>query len=149
MPTYIGFNSLDACKELPNLSNTVTGGLDVSTAARKIGKKFRMIDEKLVVRDFINALSIKQGEKVGRPSYGTTIWDFLFDPNTVELRAQIETEIRRIASQDPRIELGNLEIYSRESGVLIEVEVIIKPFNNIVNIGILLDNKTGAVSQLL
>lgn len=32
-------------------------------------KKFRLVDYELVKRDVLNSLSIKQGEKLGNPSY--------------------------------------------------------------------------------
>jgi phage baseplate assembly protein W len=147
MPTYIGFNTQDIGKEKPSLSDSISGGLDVNSN-KKVVKKFRLTDEELVVRDFINALSIKQGEKVGNPIYGTEIWQYLFDPNTVELRSLIETEIRRIASLDPRLALNSLEVYSRDNGVLVELEVYVKPFDNIVQFGILLGNNGKATRSL-
>lgn len=147
MPTYIGFNTQDLDNQQPNLSDSISGGLDVNSN-KKVVKKFRLTDEELVVRDFINALSIKQGEKVGKPGYGTEIWQYLFDPNTVELRSKIETEIRRVASQDPRLELSQLEVYSRDNGILVELEVYVKPFDKTVQFGVLLGNN-GKATRLL
>jgi phage baseplate assembly protein W len=93
------------------------------------GKKFRLVDERLVVQDLINALNIRQGEKVGQPDYGTTIWGYVFDPNIQDTQTALETEIRRIASQDPRLMINYVNAYPQESGILLEVELSIAPFN--------------------
>jgi hypothetical protein len=83
MAQYLGFSTIDANK--PKTTNA-PGGIDggVGSILNPIipGKKFKLNDQQLVIRDFINALNIRQGEKVGQPSYGTTLWNFVFEPNT-------------------------------------------------------------------
>jgi len=82
-----------------------------------------------VVRDFVNALNIRQGEKVGQPQYGTTLWSFVFDPNTADVQFQLEDEIRRVASLDPRMILNSVKAYPQDLGILLEVELAVAPFN--------------------
>ena len=55
MPTFIGFNTQDQYK------------------------KFTLLDEALVKRDLLNGLNIRQGQLPGRPQFGTTLWDNLFE----------------------------------------------------------------------
>ena len=40
---------------------------------------------------FINALNISQGQLPGKPGYGTTLWSFIFDPNTADVQFELET----------------------------------------------------------
>lgn len=131
MPTYIGFSTLYANQ--PKTTNATDGIAGGPGGIRKNiipGKKYRMVDEQLVLQDFINALNIRQGEKVGQPEYGTTLWTFVFEPNVSDSQFKLEQEIRRVASLDPRLQLNYVKAFPNENGILIECELAISPFNN-------------------
>jgi phage baseplate assembly protein W len=131
MPTYIGFSTIGANEpKTTNASTGVDGGVGGVLKPVIPGKKYRLVDEALVVRDFINALNIQQGQKVGNPGYGSTIWSFVFEPNDAQTQFKIENEIRRIASSDPRLIINTVKSYTQENGILLEVELAIAPFNN-------------------
>lgn len=139
MATYIGFNT-QGVHELQSLKlSRDRFGVESLATRFKTGKKFTLTDEQLVIRDFLNAFNIKQGDKVGSPGYGTTVWNYIFDPNVPEVINNVKSEIQRLVSEDPRLELGNLNVYSQEHGILIELEVFIKPFNNILNLSLYLN----------
>lgn len=132
MPQYIGFSTKDSCK--PKTSNDVSiNGLDGGTGGIRKGvvwgKKFRLLDSQLVIQDFVNALNIPLGSKVGQPGYGTKLWNFVFEPNTADVQFQLESEIRRVASNDPRINLNYVKAFPQENGILIEVQLAVVPFN--------------------
>ena len=130
MPTYIGFSTINANKpQSTNMNPGVDGGTGSLIQPVIYGKKFRMVDEQLVVQDFINALNIPQGQKVGQPGYGTTLWTFVFEPNTQDVQLQLETEIRRVASLDPRLIVNTVSTYPQNNGILIEMELAVAPFN--------------------
>jgi len=99
MPTYIGFNTIDQ------------------------QKKFTLTDYALIKRDLANAFNIRQGELVGRPSYGTLIWNLVFENQVEDLQRSMEEEIRRIVAQDPRIQIVQLNVYPQQNGILVELEV--------------------------
>jgi len=107
------------------------------------GKKYRLVDESLVIQDFINSLNIQQGQKVGNPGYGTTLWSFVFEPNTFDVQQQLETEIRRVANQDPRLILNTVSAFPQENGILIEVEMAVTPFNNAQTLSVFFNNSTN------
>ena len=60
-------------------------------------KKYSVTDDETVILDFLNALNIPQGSKPGKPSYGTNLWNFIFEPNDYDTSAQLKEEILRIA----------------------------------------------------
>lgn len=131
MPQYIGFSTINANQ--PKTTNKVAGadgGFGGIVSPIVIGKKFRLVDANLVMQDFINALNIKQGQKVGQPEYGSRIWSFVFEPNTSDTQTKIENEIRRIGNLDPRLILDYVIVYPSEHGILVEMQVAIAPFNN-------------------
>ena len=130
MATYIGFSTKNANK--PRSSNLRTGnngGFGSVTQSINPGKKYRLVEDSLVVQDFINAFNIRQGQKVGQPGYGTTLWDFIFDQNDLTTQQRIQTEVQRVASLDPRIILNTVSVYPQDNGILIDVEIAVAPFN--------------------
>ena len=74
-------------------------------------------------------MNIPLGSKVGQPGYGTRLWNFVFEPNTADVQFQLESEIRRVASTDPRINLNYVKAFPQENGILIEVQLAVVPFN--------------------
>lgn len=148
MPTYLGFNTQNIAQPR-NVSRTgVDGGIGNILQEPRVGKKFKLVDDQLVIQDLLNAFSIKQGDKPGQPGYGTTLWNFVFDPNTADLRDQLEDEIRRVVSQDPRISIGTIQLFTQENGILIEMEVAIQPYNNVVPFGFFLNRYNGSIQQM-
>jgi phage baseplate assembly protein W len=103
MATFIGFNTINQ------------------------NKKFTLLDFELVKRDLANALNIKQGEMPGLPSYGTTLWGFLFENQSPEMETAILNEIQRVASQDPRLYIVSAELYPQNNGLRIEMQVQVVP----------------------
>lgn len=136
MPTYIGFSTINQ-----NMSAKTP-----PTTALAAGKKFRVVDEQCVVQDMLNALHIRQGQKPGMPSYGTTLWDFMFEPNTIDLQQKIADEVIRVISLDNRIILNTVDVYTGEHTVQVEVELAIAPFNKSTQLNMFFDQLTYTVS---
>jgi phage baseplate assembly protein W len=131
MPTYIGFSTIGSNQpRTTNAPGGVDGGFGSVVKPINFGKKFRLVDQPLVIQDFVNALNIQQGQKVGKPEYGTTLWSFVFEPNTADVQFQLENEIRRVASLDPRLIINYVKAFPQENGILLEVELAIAPFND-------------------
>lgn len=103
MPTFIGFNTIDQFK------------------------KFTLTDFELIKRDLINAFNIRQGELPGRPAYGTTLWDYVFESQDQTTEEALYNEVQRVISGDPRIYLQEISIYPRNNGILIEVALSVVP----------------------
>jgi phage baseplate assembly protein W len=137
MTSYIGFSTINAFKPRPtNLQTGPAGGVGSLVTPYRVGNQFGLVDSALVIQDFVNALNIRQGEKVGQPGYGTTLWSFVFEPNTADVQFQLETEIRRVANTDPRLIINTVRAYPQENGILLEVEMAVSPFNqaNLLNV---------------
>ena len=87
-------------------------------------KKFTLVDLDLIKRDLLNAFNIRQGQLVGRPGYGTTLWDFLFESQMLDTETAIIEEIQRVVGGDPRIfVVGQPEIFPQDNGMLIQLDV--------------------------
>jgi len=144
MPSYIGFSTINAYK--PQSTNLPTGpaaGTGSVVNPYNVGNQFGLVDSPLVVQDFVNVLNIRQGEKVGQPGYGTTLWSFIFEPNTADVQFQLENEIRRVANNDPRLILNTVKAYPQENGILLEVELAISPFNQALELSVFFNSSTN------
>lgn len=144
MSTYIGFST----KNVNTVRKTVPTGVDGgSTLLAKPSprKRFKITDEELVITEFINALNIPQGQKPGKPSYGTTLWSFIFEPNTIDVRQALTTEVTRVAQLDPRINLNSVEVYNQDHGILLQLEMAIYPFNSAMTVELFFDPNSNSV----
>jgi len=103
MPTFIGFNTIDQFK------------------------KFTAVDVNLIKIDLLNAFNIRQGQLVGRPGYGTVLWDYVFENQTQETERQIIAEIQRVCGQDPRVSISDIELFPQQNGILIQLALFVVP----------------------
>jgi len=147
MPSYVGFSTITANEpRSTNLPTGPAGGTGSLIDPVNIGNKFMLVDVPLVLQDFVNALNISQGQKVGQPGYGTTLWSFVFEPNTADVQFQLETEIRRVAGLDPRLILNSVRAFPQENGILLELELAVSPFNQAQLLNVFFNNATNTAS---
>ena len=109
-------------------------------------KKFTLTDYELVKRDLLNAFSIRQGELPGRPQYGTLIWNYLFENQTIQTEEAIIAEIRRVASGDPRLNIQQINLFPQENGILVELELLVVPSTNAEMLNIFFNQFNNTVS---
>jgi phage baseplate assembly protein W len=144
MTTFIGFSTINANQpRSTDLNAGIDGGTGGTVKSINIGKKYRLLDQPLVIQDFVNALNIPQGQKVGNPAYGTTLWTFIFEPNTTDTQFALQDEIQRVAALDPRLIINSVNAYPQENGILIEVELAIAPFNTPQMLSLFFDSSTN------
>jgi phage baseplate assembly protein W len=124
MPTFIGFNTINQ------------------------NKKFTLVDFELIKRDLLNALNIRQGQLVGRPAYGTVLWDYVFENQTQETERQIAAEIQRVAGGDPRIYISSTEVFPQQNGILIQIELTVVPSTNAERLSIFFDQTQRRASYV-
>lgn len=75
-----------------------------STINRQYGN-FKLYDKELAMRDLLNELYTRKGERLMSPAYGSIVWDLLFDPLIDEVVGMIRDDCVRIVTKDPRLEL--------------------------------------------
>lgn len=104
-------------------------------------KKFTLTGFELIKRDLLNAFNIRQGQLPGRPAYGTTLWEYLFEPQLEELQTQIVNEVQRVAGGDPRIYISDIQMYPQENGILIELQLQIVATTNSERLSLFFDQQ--------
>ena len=147
MPTYVGFSTINSDKaRTVNPTPGLDGQANGITNPIIFGKKFRLVDEQLVIQDLVNALNIRKGEKVGQPSYGTTLWDFVFEPNTADVQTELQNEISRVCALDPRLAINTIRAFPKENGILVEVQLSISPYNNAGDLALFFNSQTNTAA---
>ena len=86
-------------------------------------KTYTVTDFEIIKQDLSNALNIRQGEMPGRPDVGTIMWRFIYEPQNAQTSQAVINEIQRVVAQDPRIEVADINVFSQENGILVELEV--------------------------
>jgi hypothetical protein len=102
-------------------------------------KKFTLTDSELIKRDLLNAFNIRQGQLPGRPAVGTVLWDYLFENQVEQLQQDIVNEIQRVAGQDPRLYIDDIQVFPQENGILLQIELIIVPSTDAERLAIFFD----------
>jgi len=146
MATFFGFNTRDADSIKPAAQPQGTSGFVSVGPKTTTGRKFRLTDKELVIKDFVNAMNIPQGSKPGNPSYGTTIWQYIFEPNDGTTAAKIEEEMIRLANLDPRLTLSQVNVFALDTGIVVEMQVSVNPFDDVELLQVLFDQNSGKAS---
>jgi phage baseplate assembly protein W len=111
-------------------------------------KKFTLTDGELVKRDLLNAFNIRQGTLPGRPGYGSTLLDYVFENQDTTTERAILAEIQKIAGGDPRIYISDANYYPQENGALIEIQVQIVPSTDVERLNIFFNQETRRASYV-
>ena len=107
----------------------------------------QLYDLALIKQDIINHFHIKQGEKLSDPTFGTILWDILFEPLTPQLRNLIIDNVNRIIRSDPRVKMASVIVDEYESGIQVECDLIYLPYNIQDKIRLAFDRKAGFLSS--
>lgn len=92
----------------------------------------KLYDINLIKQDLLNHFSIRKGEKLENPNFGTIIPWLLFEPFTAEIETAIEDDVEQIFSYDPRIKLEVVEVLKDEDAhsITVNCQVYFIPFNS-------------------
>lgn len=94
------------------------------------GKRgWSVTDIDLIKRDLLNEFLTRKGERVMLPTFGTIIWDLLFEPFTDSTKGAIINDVTRIVGHDPRVRLQNVTVSTSVHGILVGVELKYVPFD--------------------
>jgi phage baseplate assembly protein W len=104
---------------------TYKGFSTVSSSARN-GSLF---DLELIKQDLINHFHIKKGEKLENPTFGTIIWDMLYEPLTDQVKQIITNDVNNIINNDPRVKVVSSIITQVDNGIQLEFTLTYLPYN--------------------
>jgi len=98
-------------------------------SSRADQKNFKLYDFEVAKQDLINRLSIRKGERVENPEFGTIIYDALFEPFTDALKDAIVEDITANLNADPRISTEEILVSEVDHGISIQASITYVPLN--------------------
>jgi len=109
-------------------------------------KKFRANDFDLVKQDLLNHFSIRKGEKLMQPNFGSIIWSLLFEPMDDHINQVIVDDVKRIVGYDPRLGLQNITVITQDYGLQIELDLVYIPTNQASKMSLQFDSNSSTLS---
>ena len=98
-------------------------------SSRADQNNFRLYDFELIKQDLINILSVRKGERVENPEFGTIIYDCIFEPLTNALKQAIADDITQNLNADPRISTSDIIVSETEKGIAVQATITYVPYN--------------------
>ena len=98
-------------------------------SSRAEQSNYKLYDFELIKQDLINRLSVRKGERLENPEFGTIIYDVLFEPLTEALRQSILDDITANVNADPRISADNIVVSQSDHGISVQVDLTYVPYN--------------------
>lgn len=105
-----------------------------------------LTDFELVKRDLLNHFSIRRGEKLENPEFGTIIWDMIFEPLDESSKQAISDDVEKISRADPRIEILSVTVSDFEHGIQLEMDLRLVPLNQVESLQLTFDTRTETVT---
>jgi len=106
---------------------------------------YSLYDFELIKQNLLNHFHIRQGEKLTDPTFGTIIWDMLYEPFTVEAQEAIIENVTEIVNYDPRLSVNNINVNTYEQGIQIECDLTYIPYNISESLKFTFDRENGLV----
>ena len=110
-----------------DLSNKTVTFKGFSSRADK--KNFKLYDFEVAKQDLINRLSVRKGERVENPEFGTIIYDAIFEPFTEDLKDAIVEDITANLNADPRISTKEILVSEADQGIAVQATITYVPLN--------------------
>ncbi len=110
-----------------NLSNKNITFKGFSSRADK--QNFKLYDFEVAKQGLINRLSVRKGERVENPEFGTIIYDAIFEPFTEQLKDAIIEDITANLNADSRIATEEILVTEADKGIAIQATINYVPLN--------------------
>jgi phage baseplate assembly protein W len=107
----------------------------------------KLYDFDIIKQDIINQFNTRKGERVMNPTFGTIVWDMIFDPFTQDVKQAIADDVSRICNSDPRAVAIQLNIDEQEFGMLLEATLQYVGTDQTSNMRLAFDKKLGLIPQ--
>ena len=98
-------------------------------SSRADRQNFKIYDFECAKQDLINRLSIRKGERVENPEFGTIIYDAIFEPFTDKLKEAILEDITDNLNADSRLSTEEERVSEVEHGIAIQATITYVPLN--------------------
>mgnify|MGYP001261600539 CR=1 FL=1 len=98
-------------------------------SSRANQQNFKLYDFEVAKQDLINRLSVRKGERVENPEFGTIIYDAIFEPFTEALKEALVDDITANLNADPRIATEEILVSEADKGIAVQATIKYVPLN--------------------
>ena len=98
-------------------------------SSRADKRNFKLYDFEVAKQDLINRLSVRKGERVENPEFGTIIYDAIFEPFTEDLKDAIIEDVTANLNADPRISTQDIRVTEADKGIAIQATITYVPLD--------------------
>jgi len=98
-------------------------------SSKATNSNYKLYDFELIKQDLMNRLSIRKGERVENPEFGTIIYDVLFEPLTDAVKQAVADDIAQNLNADPRISTEEILVSESEHGIAVQATITYVPYN--------------------
>lgn len=102
-------------------------------------------DLDLARQDLLNHFNTRKGERIMLPTFGSIVWEMLFEPLDDYTIGLIDADVRSIIKNDPRWQLQSVTISEGPNALNIEIVVTYVPTNEIVTLPLTYDKGTNTI----
>lgn len=102
-------------------------------------------DLDLAKQDLLNHFNTRKGERVMMPTFGSIVWDMLFEPLDQETISLIEADAISIVKNDPRWIFQSVAVSEGPNTLNIELVVTYVPTTETVTLPLTYNKGTGTV----
>ena len=92
-------------------------------SSRADKSNFKLYDFALIRQDLIHRLSVRKGERVENPEFGTIVYDVLFEPLTDAVKQAVADDITANLNADPRLQTEEIVVSEFEQGISVQATI--------------------------
>lgn len=93
----------------------------------KLNPPYSLTNLELVKRDIENHFATPMGSRVMLPTYGTRIYDLLFDPFDEYTKNLILEDATRVIQSEPRVQLVTIDTYQEDQSLTVSMTLLFVP----------------------
>ena len=98
-------------------------------SSRAEQNNYKLYDFALIKQDLINRLSVRKGERIENPEFGTIIYDVLFEPLRDALKEAVADDITANLNADPRLVTEDIVVSEFDHGISVQATIKYVPYN--------------------
>lgn len=110
------------------------------SSKNKLKGPFTLRDVDLSVADFVNHLETRKGSRLMLPEFGSILPELVLEPFTADLVEQIKEEVLEIATEDPRLNINDVQVEQVEQAITIRISALYVPTQQEETIDLLYEN---------
>lgn len=88
---------------------------------------YSLTNLELVKRDILNHFATPMGARVMLPTFGTRIFEYLFDPFDEMTKNAIIEDAVRVVNSDPRVQLVSVDVFQEDQALNVIMVLLFKP----------------------